>query len=169
MYGYNVPSDTLSFFECVIFQNHVAIDFYDGSIMYDFANGKTTIRNIDEITNVYILGATAFALFGEYDRTREKWKLSDRLFEIATKAVSDDRSNRHYKFSKTPQGTLPYVKCPFSSVPLSSRFSYPPRQINAPFSRKLRYNPAGGSLRRNHAFLPLSDQRPVRSLRQNVP
>ena len=28
---------------------------------------------IDEITNVYTVGATAFALFGEYNRTRDKW------------------------------------------------------------------------------------------------
>ena len=49
---------------------------------------------IDEITNVYTLGATAFALFGEYNRTRVKWQLSDKLFEIATRAVSDDRINR---------------------------------------------------------------------------
>lgn len=122
-----VFSDILSFFEYVASQNYVAIDFYDGSIMYDFENGKTTICDIDlfrkqpcingmgrmwgssrfqspeeyqlgavidEITNVYTLGATAFALFGEYNRTRAKWQLSDKLFEIATRAVSDDRINR---------------------------------------------------------------------------
>ena len=122
-----VFSDILSFLECVVSRNYVAIDFYDGSIMYDFVNGKTTIcdidlfrkqpcvndmghmwgssrfqspeehqlgADIDEITNVYTLGATAFALFGEYNRTREKWQLSDKLFEIATRAVSDDRANR---------------------------------------------------------------------------
>lgn len=122
-----VFSDILSFMECVASRNYVAIDFYDGSIMYDFANGKTTIcdidlfrkqpcvnnmgrmwgssrfqspeeyqlgADIDEITNVYTLGATAFALFDEYNRTREKWQLSDKLFGIATRAVSDDRANR---------------------------------------------------------------------------
>ena len=122
-----VFSDILSFLECVALRKYVAIDFYDGSIMYDFANGKTTICDIDlfrkqpcvndmgrmwgssrfqspeeyqlgaaidEVTNVYTLGATAFALFGEYNRTREKWQLSDKLFEIATRAVSDDRANR---------------------------------------------------------------------------
>lgn len=122
-----VFSDIMSFLECVVSHNYVAIDFYDGSIMYDFANGKTTIcdidlfrkqpcindmgrmwgssrfqspeeyqlgADIDEITNVYTLGATAFALFGEYNRTREKWQLSDKLFEIATRAVSDDRTKR---------------------------------------------------------------------------
>lgn len=49
---------------------------------------------IDEITNVYTLGATAFALFGGYNRARDKWQLSDKLFTIATKAVKDDRSQR---------------------------------------------------------------------------
>ena len=122
-----VFSDILSFLECVVSRNYVAIDFYDGSIMYDFANGKTTICDIDlfrkqpcindmgrmwgssrfqapeefqlgavidEITNVYTVGATAFALFGEYNRTRDKWQLSDKLFEVVTKAVSDNRAER---------------------------------------------------------------------------
>ena len=119
--------DILSFFEYIASQNYVAIDFYDGSIMYDFKNCKTTICDIDffrkqpsindmgrmwgssrfqapeefqlgavidEITNVYTLGATAFALFGEYNRTRYKWQLSDKLFEVAARAVSDDRTKR---------------------------------------------------------------------------
>ena len=119
--------DILSFFEYIASQNYVAIDFYDGSIMYDFENGKTTICDIDffrkqpcfndmgrmwgssrfqapeefqlgavidEITNVYTVGATAFALFGEYNRTRDKWQLNDRLFEVVTKAVSDNRAER---------------------------------------------------------------------------
>lgn len=122
-----VFSDILSFFERVVSQNYVAIDFYDGSIIYDFENGKTTIcdidlflkkpctnnmgrmwgsslfqspeeyqlgADIDEITNVYTLGATAFALFGEYSRTRDKWQLSDGLFETAARAVSNNRANR---------------------------------------------------------------------------
>ena len=77
-------------------KGYVAIDFYDGSIMYDFQNKKTFIcdidffekkpyinnmgrlwgstrfmspeeftlgSEIDEITNVYTMGATAFCLF----------------------------------------------------------------------------------------------------------
>ena len=119
--------DIVRFFEYVVSQNYVAIDFYDGSIMYDFETGKTTICDIDffrkqpcindmgrmwgsalfqspeeyqlgaainEVTNVYTLGATAFALFGTYNRTREKWQLSDKLFEAAARAVSDNPSNR---------------------------------------------------------------------------
>lgn len=49
---------------------------------------------IDEITNVYTVGATAFALFGEYNRNRDRWQLSDKLFEVAAKAVSADRNGR---------------------------------------------------------------------------
>ena len=49
---------------------------------------------IDEITNVYAVGATAFALFGEYNRNRDRWQLSDQLFEVAANAVSDDRNRR---------------------------------------------------------------------------
>ena len=122
-----VFADILDFFEYIASQNYVAVDFYDGSIMYDFESGRTTVCDIDffrkqpcindmgrmwgsslfqspeeflfgavidEITNVYTVGATAFALFGEYKRTRDKWQLSDELFEIAAKAVSDDRTKR---------------------------------------------------------------------------
>ena len=122
-----VFNDILNFFEYVVSQNYVAIDFYDGSIMYDFKNGRTTIcdidffrkqpcindmgrmwgsslfqapeeyqleATIDEITNVYTVGATAFALFGEYNRTREKWQLNDKRFEIAARATNPDRTRR---------------------------------------------------------------------------
>jgi serine/threonine-protein kinase len=123
----DVFQDLLDFFAYVAAQNYVAIDFYDGSILYDFETGKTTVCDIDffrkqptfndmgrmwgssrfqapeefrqgdvldEVTNVYTLGATAFALFGEYERTRDKWQLNDRLFAIATKAVSAERNDR---------------------------------------------------------------------------
>jgi len=45
---------------------------------------------------VYLMGAVAFALFGaEKDRSREAWRLSDALYAVASKSVSDDRSKRH--------------------------------------------------------------------------
>ena len=123
----NVFCDLMDFFVYVASQNYVAIDFYDGSILYDFETGKTTICDIDffrkqptvndmgriwgssrfqapeefrpgdildEVTNVYTLGATAFALFGGYERTRDQWQLSDALFEVAVKAVSNERESR---------------------------------------------------------------------------
>lgn len=123
----------LSFFEYVASRGYVAIDFYDGSIMYDFESGRTTVCDIDffrrqpctndmgrmwgssrfqapeeyqlgaaidEITNVYTLGAAAFALFGGYHRSRDKWQLDDRLYDIAAKAVSDDRSKRQTSIRK---------------------------------------------------------------------
>jgi aminoglycoside phosphotransferase (APT) family kinase protein len=49
---------------------------------------------IDEITNVYTLGATAFALFSNYNRSREAWPLNDKTFNVVSKAVSDDRQYR---------------------------------------------------------------------------
>ena len=115
-------------------QGYVAIDFYDGSIMYDFNNKRTVICDIDfysktpyinemgrlwgssrfmspeefelgavidEITNVYTMGATAFALFGnERDRCIEKWVLSKELFDVAKKAVSDDRNQRQQSINQ---------------------------------------------------------------------
>lgn len=119
--------DILGFFEYIASQNYVAIDFYDGSILFDFENNRTTICDIDffrkqpcinnmgrmwgssrfqspeeyrlgavidEITNVYTVGATAFALFGGYKRTPDNWQLSEKLFEVVTRAVNDDRSKR---------------------------------------------------------------------------
>jgi aminoglycoside phosphotransferase (APT) family kinase protein len=120
--------DILDFHIHVIEKGYVAIDFYDGSILYDFSNEKTLIcdidlysrrpfintmgrmwgssrfmspeefqqgSEIDEITNVYVMGATAFALFGgEKDRSFGKWRLSEGLYEVALRAVSDDRENR---------------------------------------------------------------------------
>ena len=123
-----VFDDILSFHAHVVKQNYVAIDFYDGCIMYDFNNKKTIIcdielyekapvtnkmgrmygssrfmspeeyqlgATIDEVTNVYTMGATAFALFGdERDRSFEKWTLSKALYDIAKQAVCDERNHR---------------------------------------------------------------------------
>lgn len=129
--------DILSCFEYIVSQNYVAIDFYDGSIMYDFESEKTTICDIDffqkqpctntmgrmwgssrfqspeeyrlgavidEITNVYTAGATAFALFGEYSRTIDNWQLSKKLFAVASKAVSDNRADRQQSIMQLIEG-----------------------------------------------------------------
>lgn len=137
-----VFQDILDFFAYVAKENYVAIDFYDGSIMYDFADGKTVIcdidffrerpcvndmgrmwgsslfqspeeyclgAEIDEITNVYTLGATAFALFSDFDRSPEHWPLGDALFQVVRKATSHDRSQRHQsirEFSEEWNGAL---------------------------------------------------------------
>lgn len=123
-----VFNDILDFHIHVAQQGYVAIDFYDGSVMYDFGAQKTVICDIDlyakrpyintmgrmwgssrfmspeeftlgavidEVTNVYTMGATAFALFGgEKDRSIEKWRLNEASYEVALKAVSDDRGKR---------------------------------------------------------------------------
>jgi len=107
---------------------YVAIDFYDGSIMYDHQQKKTTICDIDlfrtmpcindmgrmwgsakfmspeeyelgaqldGVTNVYTLGAMAFALFGNYERTPDTWQLSRELYEVAARAVQPRREDRY--------------------------------------------------------------------------
>lgn len=119
--------DILDFFAYVAEENYVAIDFYDGSILYDFTCGKTVIcdidffrempcvndmgrmwgsslfqspeeyrlgAEIDEITNVYTLGATAFALFANFDRSSESWPLDQKRYQVAVKATSPDRKLR---------------------------------------------------------------------------
>ena len=49
---------------------------------------------LDEVTNVYTMGATAFALFSDYDRSPEKWPLSKGLYDVIKRAVSDERVKR---------------------------------------------------------------------------
>lgn len=123
-----VFADILDFMKYTAEQNFVAVDFYDGSIMYDFENQKTIICDIDffrkspfindmgriwgssifmspeefekgaaldEITNVYTLGAMAFALFGNYKRNFENWSLSRDLYNVAVKATNGDRDKRY--------------------------------------------------------------------------
>ena len=49
---------------------------------------------IDEVTNVYTAGATAFALFGGYNRGREQWELSEECFAVAERAAAGERKLR---------------------------------------------------------------------------
>ena len=50
---------------------------------------------ITEVSNVYTMGATAFYLFADDDKiSREKWTLSNGLYEVAKKAVNEQRSGR---------------------------------------------------------------------------
>ncbi|MDR1410565.1 MAG: serine/threonine protein kinase [Oscillospiraceae bacterium] len=120
--------DILDFHSFVAEWGYTAVDFYDGSIMYDTANDKTVICDIDfytksnaygskflwghmqsaspeeradgvlidEISNVYNMGETAFTLFigRKSDRSRETWPLSDAQFNVAKRAARDDRSER---------------------------------------------------------------------------
>ena len=119
--------EILDFHAHVAACGYVAIDFYDGSIMYDLENAKAVICDIDyyekqpyvnqmgrmfgsskfmspeefvkgevidEVSNVYLMGATAFALLANYDRTAENWPLDAKLYETAKRATSDERNNR---------------------------------------------------------------------------
>jgi len=122
-------NEIFEFHRFVALKNHVAIDFYDGSVMYNFNTGKTTICDIDfygkspyvnnmgqlwgssrfmspeeykkgeiidETTNVYTMGATAFVfLGGEKDRSFNKWRMGKNLYDAALKAVQDDRTKRY--------------------------------------------------------------------------
>ncbi len=49
---------------------------------------------IDEVTNVYTMGATAFALFADYSRAQEAWTLNNDLYEIVNRAISNEKGNR---------------------------------------------------------------------------
>ncbi|WP_244918733.1 serine/threonine protein kinase [Paenibacillus dendritiformis] len=108
---------------------YVAIDFYDGSLLYDFQRHAMTICDIDmyarkpytntmgrmwgssrfmspeefelgaaidERTNVFNMGAMAFALLGgELDRSYERWEAGQARYEAACRAVAPNRAGRY--------------------------------------------------------------------------
>jgi len=124
--------DIVAFHAHVAAKGYVALDFYDGSILYDYDAGKVIICDIDfyqkspyigdiglwgstrfvspeectkgatmdEITNVYTMGATAFSLFAYDDRLQEKWPLNMQLYEVAKKAVNDERATRQQSIAQ---------------------------------------------------------------------
>ena len=104
----------------------IAVDFYDGCILYDFDTDWTYLIDLDEyrsgafvleadrlpgskrfmapeewqrgaqidqITNVYTLGRTAFELLG-FCRM-ENWKGMEAMRAVAERAASPERSARH--------------------------------------------------------------------------
>ncbi|MCI3919241.1 serine/threonine protein kinase [Paenibacillus sp. TRM 82003] len=107
----------------------VAVDFYDGSLLYDFVKNEVRICDIDvyqrrpfinamgrlwgssrfmspeefvlgapidERTNVFTMGATAFALLGgELNRSIETWEAGEALYRVALQAIHPDRSQRY--------------------------------------------------------------------------
>jgi serine/threonine-protein kinase len=56
---------------------------------------------VDEISNVYAMGAAAFVFFAEDDKqSHEKWTLSGGLYDVAKKAVSERRSERQQSINQ---------------------------------------------------------------------
>ena len=55
---------------------------------------------LDEITNVYRMGATAFMLFSNYDRSPEAWTLNKNLYDVVKRAVSDEREQRQQSIAE---------------------------------------------------------------------
>jgi len=118
--------DIVEFHMHVAAKGYVALDFYDGSILYDYKNERVIICDIDfyqkspyvgdiglwgssrfvspeecargavmdEITNVYTMGATAFSLFARGQRSPVAWTLNTARYDVAKKAVSDRRGRR---------------------------------------------------------------------------
>ncbi|MDP5275415.1 serine/threonine protein kinase [Chengkuizengella axinellae] len=108
---------------------YVAVDFYDGSLLYDFKNNEIKVcdidvyqkkpfindmgrlwgssrfmspeefikgAQIDERTNVYNMGAMAFALVGgELDRSFTKWEAGKELYEVSLTAIKSERELRY--------------------------------------------------------------------------
>ncbi|SFT28134.1 serine/threonine protein kinase [Paenibacillus sp. BC26] len=108
---------------------YIALDFYDGSIMYDFRTQRTMVcdievyskrpvintmgrmwgssrymspeefqlgAEIDERSNVFVMGATAFQLMGGgMDRSIDKWQASEKQYLAALRAVSAEKDDRY--------------------------------------------------------------------------
>ena len=55
---------------------------------------------LDEVTNVYRMGATAFMLFSNYDHSPEAWTLSSELYTVVKKAVSDAKADRQHSIKQ---------------------------------------------------------------------
>jgi serine/threonine-protein kinase len=128
-----------SFHEFVENKGFVAIDFFDGSLLFDFVRNEIKIcdidlyqkkphynntgnvwgsrtsgtsrfmcpeefilgAEIDECSNVFTMGATAFALLGgELDRSFAKWEAGKGLYEVALKAVNANRQSRYSNVSE---------------------------------------------------------------------
>ncbi|WP_054024444.1 serine/threonine-protein kinase [Bacillus sp. FJAT-28004] len=121
--------DILLFHLHVNKHKYIAIDFYDGCIMYNFITQQTMIcdiefyskkpvmntlgrmwgssrymspeefqlgAEIDERSNVFLMGATAFQLFGcGSERSLEKWEADEKLFLIALKAINNEKGDRY--------------------------------------------------------------------------
>ena len=107
----------------------VAVDFWDGNVLIDFAQNEAIVCDIDlyrrkpavndrgrmwgssrfmapeeyekgaaldECTNVYAMGALAFAFFGDNrDRKRKSWLGPAPLFPVAEKATQEKREARY--------------------------------------------------------------------------
>ena len=119
--------DTIfSFHSYVEQKGYQAVDFYDGSLLFNFDRNELKICDIDfyakkpyintmcwgsnrfnapennikgsfldERTNVFNMGATAFCLIGgELNRSIEKWEASEDIFKIAQIATKENSSER---------------------------------------------------------------------------
>ncbi len=130
----NIYNDILIFHRHVNDNNYIAIDFYDGSIMYNFDNQEAMLcdiefyskkpvintlgrmwgsgrfmspeefilnEEIDERSNVFCMGATAFQLFGGgLDRSVEKWGASLKKYEVAIKAIQEKKADRYQSITE---------------------------------------------------------------------
>lgn len=141
--------DIFSFLETVAENRYVAVDFYDGSLIYDFETDKMTVCDIDlfrkqpavndmgeeywgtkrlkapeeyimgaavdEITNVYTLGAMIFDFFGTFTSgeisrrytdnrfmpcPEERWSLGKEAYFSTLRAVEPDREKRYKTISE---------------------------------------------------------------------
>jgi serine/threonine-protein kinase len=49
---------------------------------------------VDEVSNVYVMGAAAFMLLAGYDRSPKRWPLNAALYSVVHQATSKKRADR---------------------------------------------------------------------------
>jgi serine/threonine-protein kinase len=106
----------------------IAVDFYDGCILYDFERARTYLCDLDEyrtgpftneagrlpgskrfmapeefqrgaridqVTNVFTLGRTAFVLLGDGSPEVAAWRGSPAMLAVALRATNLEREQRY--------------------------------------------------------------------------
>lgn len=82
---------------------YVAIDFYDGSIMYNRLNKTTNICDIDffrKSPGSNDMGQMGFSLFTDSERDKEGWPLSASSYNVLMKAISPNRMDRYISLAE---------------------------------------------------------------------
>ncbi len=122
------------FHQFVADNGYVAIDFYDGSVIYNFETDTTIICDIDhyekepfqnnmgrmwgssrfmspeeyefgavidQVTNVFNMGAFTFEVLGNSrDHSFENWNAGKALYEVAMKATCPNRGQRYQSIAE---------------------------------------------------------------------
>lgn len=95
---YNFKNDEIKICDIDFYKKRPLINVMQwGSKRFNAPENEIKGAVLDEITNVYNMGATAFSFIGgELDRTFNKWEGTESLFKIAQRATMEKRNDRYF-------------------------------------------------------------------------